>query len=350
MRILILGGTAFLSREIAGQAVAAGHDVTCLARGTSGQPPHGAHWVRADRSTGPAAYSALTSEWDAVIDVARDPEPARHALSSLAEKAGHWTFVSSCSAYADHSVPGAVEDAELLPALAPGVPSTAENYGESKVAIEEATLEAAPGRAHLCRAGLISGPGDPTDRYGYWLARFARNSGPVLVPDIGRHPTQVIDVRDLAAWILLAAEQGITGPLNAIGDPVSFAELVSACRGASGSNSTTVTAGEDWLVEQGVNYWSGPESLPPGSRPATMASWPAATMPPGPPEWCCGPGRKPWPPHWTTNASAGWTGPGKPASHPPRNNASWIGSATEAEPNRPRSPAGAPPGNSRCGR
>ena len=262
MRILILGGTAFLSREIARQAVAAGHDVTCLARGTSDQPPHGAHWVRADRSTGPAAYSALTGEWDAVIEVARDPEPARHGLASLAEKAGHWTFVSSCSAYADYSVPGAAEDAELLPALAPGVPSTPENYGESKVAIEEATLEAAAGRAHLCRAGLISGPGDPTDRYGYWAARFARNSGPVLVPDIGHHPTQVIDVRDLAAWILLAAGQGITGPLNAIGDPVSFAELISACREASGSNGTIVTAGQEWLVEQGANYWSGPESLP----------------------------------------------------------------------------------------
>ena len=262
MRILILGGTAFLSREIARQAVVAGHDVTCLARGTSGEPPQGARWVMADRSTGPAAYSSLAGEWDAVIEVARDPEPARHALAVLAGKAGHWTFVSSCSAYADHSVPGAAEDAGLLPALAPGVPSTPENYGESKVAIEEATMEAAKGRAHLCRAGLISGPGDPTDRYGYWPARFARDANPVLVPDIGRHPTQVIDVRDLAAWILLSAEQGITGPLNAIGDTVPFAELISAGHEASGSNSTAITAGEEWLVEQGVNYWSGPESLP----------------------------------------------------------------------------------------
>ncbi|MFP5311395.1 MAG: epimerase, partial [Actinomycetes bacterium] len=128
------------------------------------------------------------------------------------------------------------------------------------------TLEAANGRAHVCRAGLICGPGDPTDRYGYWPARFARTSGPVLVPDIGPQPTQVIDVRDLAAWILRAAEQEITGPLNAIGDPVPFAELLSACRELcrelSGAAGTTIVADEDWLVEQGVNYWSGPESLP----------------------------------------------------------------------------------------
>ena len=262
MRILILGGTAFLSREIARQAVAAGHDVTCLARGVSGELPAGTRWARADRAAGPAAYSGLGGTWDAVVDVARDPEPARHALASLAGRAGHWTFVSSCSAYADHSTPGAAEDAVLLPALAPGTPSTAENYGESKAAIEGATLEAMNGAAHLCRAGLVSGPGDPSDRYGYWPARFARNAGAVLVPDIGPQPTQVIDVRDLAAWILRAAEQGTTGPLNATGDPVPFADLLGACCEASAANATTITANEDWLVEQGVNYWSGPDSLP----------------------------------------------------------------------------------------
>lgn len=263
MRILILGGTAFLSREIARQAVAAGHHVTCLARGVSGEPPPGAEWARADRSAGPAAYSGAAGTWDAVIEVARDPAPARDALAALAPKAGHWTFVSSCSAYADHSVPGAAEDAALLPALAPGTPSTPGNYGESKVAIEQATLDATRGRAHICRAGLVSGPGDPTDRYGYWPARFDRKQGPVLVPDIGHQPTQVIDVRDLAAWILRAAEQGTTGPLNANGDQVAFAELTSACGELSTAGTpATVTAGEEWLVAQGVNYWSGPDSLP----------------------------------------------------------------------------------------
>src|SRR5215217_4681161 len=173
MRILVLGGTAFLSAEIARQAVAAGHDVTCLARGSVAAPPQGAVWLKADRSAGGQAYAGATGEWDAVIEVARDPVLASEALDALAHRAAHWTFVSSCSVYADASVAGTGEDAALLPALAQGTPSTAENYGESKVAIEEATLRAAGGKAHLCRAGLIGGPGDGSDRYGYWPARFA---------------------------------------------------------------------------------------------------------------------------------------------------------------------------------
>ncbi|TDT80530.1 nucleoside-diphosphate-sugar epimerase [Arthrobacter sp. AG258] len=262
MRILILGGTAFLSKHIAAQALAAGHAVTCLARGTAGGPPRGTAWVQADRSAGAAAYAQVEGEWDAVIEVARDPGPARGALKALAARTGHWTFVSSCSAYADHSVPGAAEDAPLLPPLAPGIPSAPENYGESKVAIEAATLEATAGNAHLCRAGLISGPGDPSDRYGYWPARFARNQEPVLVPDIAAHPTQAIDVRDLAAWILAAAVQGTTGALNACGEEVPFGALVDACRETAGHQGAPATAAEAWLVAQGINYWSGPDSLP----------------------------------------------------------------------------------------
>ena len=215
MRILVLGGTAFLSAEIARQAVAAGHDVTCLARGSAAAPPAGTKWLREDRSLGASAYAGAKGEWDEVVEVARDPVPAAEALDALAHRAAHWTFVSSCSVYADASLANATEEAALLQPLATGIPSTPENYGESKAAIEEATLQAAGGKAHLCRAGLIGGPGDSSDRYGYWPARFARDNAPVVVPAIDHHPTQVIDVRDLAGWILRAAEKRVAGASRA---------------------------------------------------------------------------------------------------------------------------------------
>ncbi len=262
MRILVLGGTAFLSAEITRQAVAAGHDVTCLARGSAAAPPPGASWLRADRTLGANAYADAAGEWDAVIEVARDPNLAQAALKALAHRAAHWTFVSSCSVYADASVPGTAEDAALLPPLAPGTASTPENYGESKAAIEQATLHTAAGKAHLCRAGLIGGPGDGSDRYGYWPARFGRDNRPVIVPATGDHPTQVIDVRDLAAWILLAAEKGVAGALNALGGQVPFGTYLAAARETAGYHGEVLTAQEDWLADQGVAYWAGPDSLP----------------------------------------------------------------------------------------
>lgn len=262
MRILILGGTAFLSSEIARQALAAGHQVTCLARGSAARPPEGAEWVRTDRSLGANAYDGVTGVWDEVVEVARDTVLAADALAALAGRAGHWTFVSSCSVYADHTTPGAAEDAALLPPLPAGTESTPDNYGESKSAIEQATLAAAGDKAHLCRAGLIGGPGDATDRYGYWPARFARDNRPAVVPDIAGHPTQVIDVRDLARWILDAAGQGVTGALNAVGDPVPFGDYIAASRTAAGYRGEALTASEDWLVEKGIDYWAGPDSLP----------------------------------------------------------------------------------------
>ncbi|MGO4491487.1 epimerase [Arthrobacter sp. 2YAF22_2] len=264
MRILVLGGTAFLSAEIARQAVAGGHDVLCLARGTSSPPPEGAGWLQADRAQGPAAYAGASAagEWDAVIEVARDPLQAREALEALAGRARHWTFVSSCSVYADHSVRGAAEDAPVLEPLAGSAEPTAENYGEAKSAIERATADFVGDRAHLCRSGLIGGPGDGSDRYGYWPARFARASGPVLAPEIPAAPTQVIDVRDLAAWLLFAAEAGVTGVLNAVGDPVPFAAYLEESRRLSGGVSETVMAPAGWLAARGANYWAGPDSLP----------------------------------------------------------------------------------------
>ena len=261
MRILVLGGTGFLSAEITRQALAAGQHATSLARGSSGTPPRGAQWLKVDRSLGVNAYREAAGEWDAVIEVARDPALARDALAVLASRARHWTFISSCSVYADHSVPGAAEDAPLLPPLPEAEKSTLENYGGSKAAIEAATV-AASVPAHICRAGLIAGPGDGSDRYGYWPARFARDHAPAVVPDIGGAPTQVIDVRDLAAWILRAAEVGTTGTLNAVGDQVPFSDLVAAARDLGNHRGPVLAAPEAWLAEQGVSYWAGPDSLP----------------------------------------------------------------------------------------
>ncbi|MGX5695649.1 NAD-dependent epimerase/dehydratase family protein [Agromyces soli] len=261
MQILILGGTQWLGRELAREAVRRGHEVTCLARGEAGEVAPGARLVIADRSRDDAYDAVLDREWDAVIDVTRQPGFARRAASALAPVARHLTFISSGNVYARHDEPGADETAELMVPLESDE-STPETYGEAKSAIESAYREAFGDRLLVVRPGLIGGPGDASGRSGYWVARAARDDGPMLVPAISSAAAQFIDVRDLVAWTIESIERGLTGVFNAVGDRSTFGAFLDASRAAAGYRGEVVEAEPDWLVEQGVAEWSGEGSLP----------------------------------------------------------------------------------------
>ncbi|GAB3742514.1 Rossmann-fold NAD(P)-binding domain-containing protein [Microlunatus parietis] len=260
-KVLILGGTAWLGRELARQAAARGDEVVCLARGAGGGVPAGAQLIKADRERPDAYDQVAATDWDLVIDVSRQPGQVRGAVRAMAERAGHWVFVSTCSVYADHSRPGVDESDGLLPALEGDV-ARVEQYGEGKVACEQACLDALGDRVVLARVGLIGGGGDESDRFGYWPGRFARDAGPVLVPDAADQTTQTIDVGDLAAWLLLAGDERLSGPYNVLGEEVPFGEVLELARAAAGFAGEVVPAPGEWLQEQGVEPWMGPRSLP----------------------------------------------------------------------------------------
>lgn len=253
-RILILGGTGWLGGALTRAALARGADVTCLARGESGPVPSGARWIRADR-TAPTAYSGATGTWDQVVELAYEPELVEPALAALASRAGHWTLVSTVSVYARDDEPGADESAALVSS------GDRTDYAGAKVAAERASAGALSDRLLLARPGLIVGPGDPSDRFGYWPARFARG-GTVLAPMVVGRNVQVIDVEDLATWIVHAGAEGHTGPVNAVGPPQEMGEFFRLAAVTAGFDGELRQAEDEALREQGISYWAGPHSLP----------------------------------------------------------------------------------------
>ncbi len=260
MRLLVLGGTVFLSRAVAAEAVRRGHDVTCACRGVSGPLPAGVRHLPLDRS-GPLPDLGAH---DAVVDVARQPSWVRRAVAALPD--AHWVFVSTINVYPDESTPG------LTPATAALHPPRTEDadlaaepeaYGPLKVACEQA-VQAGAASAAVVRPGLVVGPGDPTGRFGYWAARLdgIADGEPVLAPGSPEDLVQVIDVRDLAAWIVDLAEQRTAGVFDAVGHPLPLGALLDQVAAGCGVAPAWTWVASDALEAAGVQPWMGPRSVP----------------------------------------------------------------------------------------
>ncbi|WP_412872318.1 NAD-dependent epimerase/dehydratase family protein [Curtobacterium flaccumfaciens] len=253
-RVLVLGGSGWLGRTIVDELLSEGADVTCLARGVTGGVPEGARFVQADRAL-PGAFEQATGAWDEVIELAHAPELVAPALDALADRTAHWTLVSTVSVYADNDEPGADESARLVE------PKDPSEYADAKVLAERTTRLRLGSRLLVARPGLIVGPGDPSDRFGYWPARFDRG-GPVLVPTTAERFVQVVDVVDLAAWLVRAGRDGFVGTVNAVGAPVPMQDFFRCVAEVTGFDDELVAVEDAVLRAHDVAYWAGPRSLP----------------------------------------------------------------------------------------
>jgi nucleoside-diphosphate-sugar epimerase len=264
MRLLVLGGTKFLSEAVAAEAVRRGHDVTCACRGSSGSVPEGARLVHWDRADGEGEVPDLGRP-DAVVDVARHPSWVRTAVEALPD--AHWVFVSTVNVYADTATPGGTPATlPLVDAVLADVDLAVDPdaYGPMKAGCEQLVREGAAS-CTIIRPGLIVGPGDPSGRFTYWPERLA-DGGETLA---GGDPTdlvQVVDVRDLAAWIVTAAEQRTTGAYDGVGPAMAVGDLLAQVAQGVGSGPTGTTGltwvADDVLAAHDVQPWAGDDALP----------------------------------------------------------------------------------------
>ncbi|MGC5167674.1 NAD-dependent epimerase/dehydratase family protein [Luteimicrobium sp. DT211] len=219
MRLLVLGGGGFVGQAVVEAGLARGDDVTTFTRGLL-PVPAGVRRLHGDR-TAPddvarLAASAPTGGWDAVVDTwAGAPGAVRSSASALADVVGRYGYVSSRAVYAP---PLAVGLDESHPTVEPAQDdATVEDaaYGAVKRGGELAVTDVLGDRALLARCALVVGPGEDPPRLPVWLRRAARG-GPLLAPGARDQPWRLVDVRDLAAWLLTALAPGsdVRGPVN----------------------------------------------------------------------------------------------------------------------------------------
>ncbi len=253
MRLLIIGGTVFLGRHLVSLALAAGHQVTTLNRGSVYLPEQAnVEMLLADRNADLSVLSGRT--FDAVIDTcAYHPETVNRSLSALAGNVGTYVFISTISVYGDYSEIGISEESPIkyTPYGEQG------DYGSLKADCEKVITKLIPDRSLIIRPGLIAGPYDPSDRFTYWPARFARG-GKVAVPERLERSLQYIDVRDLAAFVLARTEAQARGIYIATGpkDRLTLADLMDACQRAAGVETTMVKIEEFILLRAEVKHWT----------------------------------------------------------------------------------------------
>jgi 2'-hydroxyisoflavone reductase len=276
MRLLVLGGTRFLGRHIVDAALARGDDVTIFTRGCLPLPwPHGVTALVGDRDprTAPGLRALERDTWDVVIDCSGYvPRVVEAGARLLASRVSRYIFVSSMSVYAKTERPNLDESTPVAALTDPATEQVMEHYGALKAACEAVVDRLYGHRAAHVRPGLIVGPFDGTDRFGYWVARFVEPNllgdrpPRAVVPAPRERPVQFIDGRDLAAWMLELAAREIDGTFNACSEAWHWrmGDLVAALVAASSQPPRPAWIEDDDLVAYGVTPWVGlPLWLPP---------------------------------------------------------------------------------------
>lgn len=298
LRILVLGGSGFLGPAVVDAALARGHTITVFNRGLTEKKkeelygehlPAGVERLIGNRDpdknadekdpSSPKGLTQLegTATWDAVVDNSGYvPRIVGASAGLLRDRVKHYTFVSSVSVYAQTSEPNGDESRPLAMIADPKDEDFRhpEKYGALKALCEQAAENAMPGRVANIRPGFIVGPWDPTDRFTYWPQRVAKG-GEVLAPGSTDDKVQIIDVRDLAEFIIRNIERNTTGAFHALGpqDGLNWGSFLESCRKVTGGDASFTWVPTDFLLNGHIQLGELPIWLPTSGETAGFHTW-----------------------------------------------------------------------------
>ncbi|WP_299531987.1 NAD-dependent epimerase/dehydratase family protein [uncultured Streptomyces sp.] len=268
MRILALGGTWFLGKQIVAEALSRGWEVTTFNRGRSGCDVAGVRAVHGDRTeAGDLERLAAFGPWDAVVDTSSADMPPRDVLRAvrvLEGQVARWVHVSTVSVYKGWPHQPLAESSPVLDCpvdadetfgyTGPGGSPTV--YGFQKAGAERAVAQAFGDRSVFLRPGVILGPEEYVGRLPWWLHRAARG-GRILAPGPAGRRIQPVDVRDVAAFAVDQAAATTSGPYNVTHPQgITFQGFLEACLAVTQAAGKPVWADPDVLIEHGVTPWT----------------------------------------------------------------------------------------------
>jgi 2'-hydroxyisoflavone reductase len=277
MRLLIIGGTSFVGRTIVGDALGRGHEVTTFNRGLTGKDVDGVEALRGDRTTDEGVRPLAGREFDAVVDPGGlVPAHVLRTARAVVGSAPFYAFVSTTAVYRSWATAAVDESHETWPGVADqdGDPADFQNLPAHKRGCELAVEQTFGANDSLVvRAGSIVGPHDNLGQLPWWLTRTAQG-GRLIAPGDPARALQLIDVRDLSAFVLDQVEARAGGRHNAVpdGPNTTMGELVDTCALATGAGATAVWVDEGFLFSQGVQPWAElPYWIP--DTPDTAGFW-----------------------------------------------------------------------------
>lgn len=242
MKILVLGGTTFVSWYVVKRLAENGHDVTTVTRGTK----KGIHGVRvsecyADRHDINQMKPILNHiEFDYLIDISgyteTDVEIVYQCIAD--RKIRNYIFISSSAVYRESNILPIKESFET------GENGVWAKYGTDKLAAEKFLMKMNRENnlpVTILRPPYIYGEGNNVYREAFIFDRL-RDNLPIIVPDNGETLVQFIHIEDLYTTILRLLENGVTGEIFNVGNnsPISFYNWVTACMDAYGRTTPIV--------------------------------------------------------------------------------------------------------------
>lgn len=236
MRILITGGTTFVSKYAAEYFVKKGDDVTVLNRGSRPQIEGVTH-INCDRTV---LGDKLNGEhYDLILDITAYTEEHVKTLAESGVEFSDYIFISSSAVYPETNSQPFTEGQPC------GFNSVWGDYGMNKLKAEQ-YLQANVPDAYILRPPYFYGVYENLYREAFPFDCTMQNR-PFYIPQNGDMKLQFFNVRDLCRFVEILIEQHPENHIFNVGNKelVTVKEWVELCYKAAGKTAEFVSVSKD---------------------------------------------------------------------------------------------------------